>query len=133
MEEKPIPSESRCPNCRSKPTNESVTEHRLSTLGYKHDDVFLMCSDCQTQWTHGVPIGEGGENDLQCDSCLHEYMRVHRVRVNERDLESIDLHLKCPKCVFFKIVPRDLDEYGVSLVGYPDITGEQSDAEPYGY
>lgn len=132
MTDQDIPSESKCPDCGAKPTTKSIQEVRLSDLGYKHRDVFLDCSNCSESWTHGVPIGEDGEDDLRCDSCESEYMRVHRVRVS-RNAGNVDLHLKCPNCYYFKRTNRDTDSEGVALIGYDDITGGREDAEPYGY
>lgn len=123
---------SNCPECGEDPTGDSIREVRLSDIGYKHRDVFLECDVCDNQWTHGVPIGEDGEDDLQCDSCESEYMRVHRIRVS-RNADNVDLHLKCPNCYYFNRVSRGTDEEGVALVGYSDITGDREDAEPYGY
>lgn len=135
-EKQPIPSESNCPYCGGAPTDESQAEHRLSNLGYIHDDIGLRCSDCEQEWWCGVPIGswKGGE-DLFCTSCDARFMRVHRVAVNGAGDGYLMLHLKCPNpdCYYFKTVTRSVDANGVSLVGYPDITGSMDGADAWGY
>lgn len=139
LEEQPVPERSRCPDCGGEPREDDVL-HRLSSLGYMHDDIGLVCSECGNQWTCGVPIGdfERAEiaGEMRCDSCENSTMLVHRV--DTRGLNApgdIDLHLKCPApdCNYFTIVGRDTDDDGRALVGYDLITGSVDGAEPYGW
>lgn len=136
LTEQPRPSDSRCPACGAEPTDESVTEHKLSDLGYLHDDVFLECAadDCDETWVCGVPVGSSDEfaDDLWCESCDDEWMLVHRVLPQR---EGVTLHLKCPSdtCNYFTTTTRDTDDSGRALVGYPIITGETEGAKPYGW
>lgn len=136
MREQPIPEKSRCPNCGEKPTDESVVEHRLSSMGYTHDDIRLECQNCSERWTHGVPIGtetEFGE-DLLCDSCGSP-MLVHRIRIKDNLQAKLDV--KCPECKYFNTLQREGRAHEVDgdvyLIGYPQIVGEIEDAENYGY
>lgn len=133
LTEQPLPAETRCPNCGSRPTDESVTKHNLSNMGYLHDDVHLQCSEdgCDGRWTLGVPIGEETRfaESLTCDSC-GGYCLVHRVHPKP---ETVTLHLKCPECYFFKKIIRKLDDNDLALVGYPQITGTLDEAEPWGW
>lgn len=136
-----VPSESSCPTCGADPTDESVLEHRLSDMGYTHDDVRLECAnpDCENDgWTLGVPIGEfDGGSDLWCASCDETQYLVHRIHVvtGEEGEDKLRVHLKCPNCYHFPLPPpeRELDDMGVSLIGYPQITGATEGARPDGY
>lgn len=139
LDHQPLPSETRCPECGAKPTEESVTRRKLSTLGYKHEDIFLECAaeGCETDWICGVPIGdfdrEEQADDLWCDACDETWMLVHRVRLMT---EQIELHLKCPneECNTFGRALRDLDQdRRIALVGYPQITGDTQGCDPYGW
>lgn len=140
LDEQSVPSDSMCPYCGGEPTDESARRHDLSAIGYLHDDVHLQCEDCDSEWAVGIPIGEIDDEyaaDLFCDSCESRYMRVHRVAPRwRRDDESdrkVLLHLKCPNCYYFDKVVRDCGPQGISLVGYPDITGSREDADEYGW
>jgi len=136
MQEQEPPRKSKCPLCDGEPTDESLTDHSLSALGYLHDDAELVCSECGNHWTVGRPIGEfEGGQDLWCSSCDDAWMRVHRIREVENNPDGkLRLHLKCPNCYQFKSVARTPDEEGIALVGYPDITGSiDESAENYGY
>lgn len=138
-ERQPVPDESMCPYCGGEPTDESARDHQLSAIGYMHDDIRMECADCDTQWTCGVPIGEvddGRAEDLFCDSCTQRYMRIHRVAPDWNARENrkrVLLHLKCPNCFYFDKAVRDCGPKGISLVGYPDITGSTEDADAYGW
>lgn len=135
----PTPKADSCPYCGGDPTEESEAQHRLSALGYIHDDVHIECSDCGRKWVHGVPIGEfEGERaeELWCKVCRESYRRVHRVNVggtNDDGSVNIVLHLKCPNCYHFERKSRTTDTDGMHLVGYPDITGSTEMAKPIGY
>lgn len=132
--EQPIPERAVCPECEARPTDESVVEHRLSQLGYHHDDIRLECRECGHRWTLGVPIGRGGEDDLVCDSCGMVAL-VHRIEDIGRgsSMDTRNLHMKCVGCLNFWQVRRPIDGNDVTLVGYPHITGDQSEADPFGY
>lgn len=143
LTEQDIPDSAKCPNCGAEPTEESVVEHRLSNMGYLHDDIWLECKECgyDDEWLLGVPIGEyDSGDDLVCDSCSTPY-RIHRIKIVLRSLgdnpEDIRLRLmcKCPNCNYYpKPFPtREVDKDGVSLMGHPDITGTTEDAEAYGW
>jgi len=125
LEEQTVPEESHCPECGASPTEDSVVQHRLAAVGYLHDDVKLQCSECEASWLLGIPIGEGGYDDLWCPSCDDSYAFVHRVEhLADRDTEKYRLHLKCPNCFTFRKVTREPDENGLALVGYPCLTGK---------
>ena len=129
--------DARCPACGGEPMPDATT-HRLSALGYAHDDQGFVCADCGHEWTSGVPIGEFDRPDLaadlECDSC-GDRMLVHRVRMRGSAGSDITLDLKCQnsQCHYFEQVGRDLDENGVALVGHPEITGQTEGADPYGW
>lgn len=126
LEEQSVPEESNCPDCGASPTDESVVNHRLAAVGYLHDDVKLECSECDGDWLLGIPIGEGGHDDLWCPSCDDSYSFVHRVEhLTNTGTERYRLHLKCPNCFTFRKVFREPDENGLALVGYPVLTGTQ--------
>lgn len=131
LTEQPLPADSRCPNCGATPTDGSIREHRLSTLGYAHDDIMLECSSCQNRWTHGVPVGEFDRpemaDDLRCGSCGN-WMLVHRVWTG-----GVRIELKCPNCANFDRINRQSDANGCVLLGYPQITGRTDGCEPFGY
>lgn len=156
LTEQPIPDvDVFCPDCGAEPVlgpeGKRAVEHRLGAAGYLHDDMNFRCSDgeCGNKWAHGVPVGEyelEDADDLRCHSCRHDpacsgeqFYRVHRVVLNRQPSPaaagSVTLHLKCPRCFLFARAPRDMDNRGVSLVGYPDITGsvENEDVTPYGW
>lgn len=142
LEERPAPSETRCPECGAPPTEESTRDKNLSDLGYLHQDVRLRCSgdDCDERWVAGMPIGEFDRDDLaddlRCDACDSDRpMLVHRVRMRGVGGHDIGLDLKCPnpECYRFEQVGRDLDDESVALVGYPSITGQTEGADPYGW
>lgn len=134
MKERPIPKDSKCPKCGGDPIPEEVTM-RLSSMGYHHNDQKQVCEECGNQWKNGIPIGSpdpdemGG--DLWCTSCDSGYMFVHRVKPGA----ITTLHLKCPNedCYHFKKVDREPDSTGLTLVGYPNITGNMDGARPSGY
>lgn len=149
MSKAEVPDNARCPDCGAKPTEDQIdrakVHDRLSNIGYKHGDFKFDCPECDTSFTHGVPVGEfDGGTDLWCDPC-EEYFYVHRVKAkgpcsptDGDDFHAPDdgvlLHLKCPGCFRFKKVKRDNDRRGVALIGYPPITGEvDDDTRPYGY
>lgn len=135
MMEQPIPVDSKCPECGGEPLPDRVV-HNLSAIGYTHDDQKHVCEDCGSEWTNGVPIGEFDRPemaaDLRCDSCEDAWMLVHRVAPKSA---NVVLHLKCPKCFHFERVRRTKDAKNgdVALVGYPQISGETSGCDPYGY
>lgn len=169
------PRKTRCPECGGEPSAEDLARHKLSDIGYLHDDQTFECPDCAHRYTHGVPIDEfdGNAEDLWCDVCNLGYMRVHRVRgANE---ESVGLDLKCPHhhdfncphcgchipadgvlltsagvrvcpdcveyipkdevpyCYYFDTTSREVDDRGVSLVGFPEITGQLNPNKEYGF
>ena len=138
LAEQPTPETARCPKCGGEP-NDAVT-HRLSNLGYSHDDQDLTCVDCGHQWTAGVPIGEFDRDDmaadLWCESCDDEWMLVHRVEFAPSGMPRAPetaLHLKCPNCYNWERVAREADGEHIALVGYPQITGTTENSTPYGY
>jgi uncharacterized Zn finger protein len=135
VEEQDVPDDGSCPECGAEIDDEQVVEHRLSTMGYLHDDVAMECDECGATWPYGVPVGDHEpEHDLRCPSCGHDYMRVHRVAPRwEDDVRVVMLHLKCPECYYFEKQQREVGPHGKSLVGYPDITGSTDGAEPEGY
>lgn len=132
MKEQPVPSESRCPYCGKKPEN--IAEHRLSKLGYKHDDIVLKCEN-KHEWWAGVPIGEPDEKyweDLWCESCESCFYRVKSLEVPRNG--TIKLHVKCPNCYYVpsNLPQRDIKDFrGKEMVtiGFPDVTGDVEDAQ----
>lgn len=131
LEPQDIPAGSRCPNCGAKPTDETRIEHRLSNLGYKHDDILLECSECGTEWNHGMAQGNPPEEmyeDLRCECGV--FMRVHGITArgvtatNPFDEVYLRLLLKCPNCQHTKRVDRETDGTFSTLVGFPMTTGE---------
>lgn len=140
LDEPPLPSDARCPTCRATPTEESARRKHLSDLGYLHQDIRLVCAECETEWTAGVPIGEFDRDDmaddLWCDSCDEEWMLVHRVEFAPSGLPNAPqtaLHLKCPNCYNWERVGREADGEHIALVGYPQTTGATEGCDPYGY
>lgn len=133
LAEQPVPAASRCPECGGEPLPDRVV-HNLSAMGYKHDDIKQVCSECGHEWLNGCPIGEFDRPeyaaDLWCDSCDETWMLVHRVAPKDR---WVTLHLKCPNCYAFDKARRSPDNRGIALVGYPQITGQTEGAQPYGY
>lgn len=136
----PVPDVSTCPYCGGDATEDSVVKHRLSAMGYKHDDIELECDGCGQTWPHGVPIGEyDGKRaeELFCGACEERYMLVHRVEPSWSKADTGDwevlVHLKCPNCYYFKKIARECGPRGVALMGYPQITGDTEGAEPDGY
>lgn len=134
MKEVPVPTESRCPYCGGEPHDSP--EHRLSALGYLHDDVKMTCTDCSKQWFCGVPIGDPDEElwrDLWCPSCDSCFMQTKNVEVPDNGV--VKLHMKCPneECYYFTKISRTLDKNGRALIGYPSVTGNTRDAEPFGW
>ena len=125
----------RCPDCGAEVSDDSITRHRLSNVGYLHDDVEVTCSVCEHSWPHGEPVGgdidDPADSELYCSACRGSLMRVHRVTLCGPD--TVGLHLKCPACHFFDTTERELDPDNVALVGYPDITGSTDGADPYGW
>lgn len=131
MDEQPAP-ETRCPECGAAPAPDP--EHRLAALGYLHDDVVFECSaaDCDTEWTHGVPVGDYDgplADDVACAVCESSGL-VHRVEPADK---SARLHFKCPECYHFWTVDRETGPGGKILVGYPQLTGSTDGAKPEGY
>lgn len=121
----------RCPDCGAEPTDESIRNVHLSSLGYFHGDMKYQCMECEASWTHGVPVGDGDSplaDDLVCDKCDGRYL-VHRV---EPDDDTIMLHLKCPECYAFERVHREWSTKRI-LVGYPQTTGELNPDRPDGF
>lgn len=133
----PVPDDATCPYCGGDAEAVDPVAHRLSAIGYTHDDVEMECADCESTWPLGIPIGEfEGEEaeDLFCSSCEKRFMRVHRVVPRWRSEDKVMLHLKCPNCYYFDKQQRVAGDGGKVLVGYPDITGSVANAaEPEGY
>lgn len=129
----PAPEDVGCPGCGARPTAESIAQHRLSANGYLHDDVQYECSECDRSWVHGIPIGEGGADDLWCMVCDNAWKFIHRVDVSRSGKDSVLLHVKCPNCYHFDKITRRPGRNGVALVGYPPITGATDTAQDYGY
>lgn len=139
LEEQPERPDSKCPECGGEPLPDEVL-HRLSNLGYTHDDHKYQCSECGYQWSCGVPIGDFDHpemaEDLHCDSCGKADMLVHRVVLGTTSIQGdLTIHLKCPNpdCHYFTRIGRDTDKDGRALMGYQQITGATEDARPYGY
>lgn len=134
LENAAVPSETMCPYCGSPPDEESQVTHKLSNLGYLHDDQDLKCSNehCNRKWTCGVPVGSDDEfaDELFCKSCSKRFGRIHRGEPKDED--TMCFHMKCPNCFYFwKIYRRVVD--GCALVGYPDITGYRGTARNTDY
>jgi uncharacterized protein with PIN domain len=132
------PEKTRCPDCGTVPTEESVRDKQLSDLGYLHQDTFFECESCSREWTCGVPIGSSDTyaEELFCKACQDSWYRVHRVKVNPVESGpggTFHLHLKCPNCYDFERIDREVDNRGIALVGWPQITGEMDGCENYGY
>lgn len=131
-----------CPECGGEPNYQPeealAVQERLQANGYLHNDINLKCTECGHSWPHGVPRGEfDGYDDLECSACGHEAMLVHRVRLTDPPGDGggeVTLHLKCPRCYQFDRTQRKMDRNGVTLVGYPGLTGEiNSEVNPYGW
>ena len=147
-EEPPAPrdvsgTQVQCPECGGEPNMQPEealeVQERLQSNGYLHNDINLKCTECNHSWPHGIPRGRfEGFPDLECGACGYETMLVHRVNLNEvpsgDSPGEVTLHLKCPACYQFDRVLRAMDAQGVTLVGYPDLTGEiDEDTNPYGW
>lgn len=138
-EKQPVPDDTTCPYCGADVHDDNVVKHRLSAMGYIHDDIEMECDECGQTWPLGVPVGEfeGDEAEkLFCSSCESRFMRIHRVAPrwnSDPDNRKVMLHLKCPNCYYFEKQQRDVGPNGRSLVGYPDITGSTDGASPEGY
>jgi len=184
LEEQPLPP-TVCPKCGAQATDDCIVKHRMSNLGYLHDDMEMECSVCGNRWTCGVPIGTGGFDDLKCtcqsnvenkaawfrewldwtqksvntehfnsdqEAMLREMvdtfermanlLLMHRVSLGELGSGKLIHHLKCPNCYGFTTVVRDIQPrpegckiigQGISLVGYPEVTGSMEGADPYGW
>lgn len=141
LDPQPVPEQARCPSCGGEPTDGSVRGHRLSSLGYTHDDVGLVCADCgygdevYERWNHGVPIGEPDPStyeDLRCDSC-DAWGLVHFVAPSKSNpSRTFRLLMKCPECYLTWIAHRRRSEQtGEALIGYPHVTGDRSRDEVF--
>lgn len=135
-----MPTESKCPECGGEPDDESSRRYQLSAMGYLHQDVRFVCSDCEFKWSCGVPVDgsdeepdfPGRNGSLWCDSCDSAWMLVHRVAPKSANVE---LHLKCPNpnCHYFTRVRRKTGPNNHALVGYPQLTGNLEDCTAFGY
>lgn len=126
----PVPEAARCPACGGDPAPDVA--HRLSAVGYTHDDQQIHCADCGHQWICGVPIGEFDRPEL-ADALVcpcGTWRLVHRVELT--DDETVTLHLKCPECYSFVKEDRQFGEQHVAPVGYPQTTGRTEGCPPYG-
>lgn len=135
----PVPDETSCPYCGGTPTDASAQNHHLSAMGYLHDDIQMECAECDSTWACGVPVGEFEDEraqELWCDSCEQRLMRVHRIHPDwdsTSDRRVIRIHLKCPNCFYFTKLARQCGPRGISLMGYPDITGSTDGADAFGW
>lgn len=91
-----------CPECGSDPTEESLTEQHLSDLGYLHDDRFLVCSECDNQWTVGLPRGTVDSDRWVCDACGGDF--IPHFGYIHCDDGVMKIRPKCKSC---KWVPDD--------------------------
>lgn len=129
LEEQPVPSEARCPNCGGEP--EPNPRHNLRALGYLHDDIMLRCEDCHLRWCAGRPIGdvpEEHQKEYHCDSCGQAYGRPNWITIRPHE-GNASVTLKCPVCNYVWSVGRDLNQVGDSqtvafFFGDPIISGE---------
>lgn len=139
LEPQPIPKKAQCPECGGAVAEDKV-EQNLRAMGYLHSDMRLTCSECDHQWTAGVPIGAFDRpemaDEMQCDSC-GSLMLVHWIDSGHSFHVAGDLvlGLKCPDpdCRAFKTTGRDADEDGRVLTGYAQTAGQTEGAEPFGY
>lgn len=144
----------RCPSC-GEPLNDhqiddAIVHERLVDNGYLHDDKNFVCESCGygaevgENWVHGCPIGDfDGGDDLRCECgawrMVHRVVSTGKCKTSEGDTfrapqGGVLLHTKCPACFSFWKIRRDRDPNGVSLIGYPQITGEVGDdTVPYGW
>ena len=135
LKEQKFPSETRCPYCGSPPSEDSGVLHKLSHLGYLHDDIEMDCSNeaCGHRWQCGVPIGsdDSAEEELFCSSCSSRFGLVHRISLHG---DMFHIQLKCPnkECHYVWYIDRKIYD-GMTLVGYPVITGYRETAETYDY
>lgn len=134
MKEQELPAGAACPNCGNTATDESIVEHRLQSLGYKHDDIHLQCSNCQKKWVAGVPIGTPDSTDLRCDACWksddHEvYGRVNWIR-EEDEKKQFSITVKCPRCLFVWSVTRDVTNGG-AMMHDPVVAGDDDAENPF--
>lgn len=143
MDRQSVPSDVSCPACGADPKPDP--SHRLSAIGYTHDDIEFDCANaaCGHTWASGVPIGEAHgplAEELFCDACEKRYGLIHRVKLlpvrGDHDRTPLELDLKCPNtnCYHFWTVTRQTDTDGVCLIGHPQITGSlDGAATTYGY
>lgn len=137
-----MPTESRCPECGGEPDDESSRRYQLSSMGYLHQDVRFVCSECEFEWSCGVPVDKsedeqdfpGRNGSLWCDSCDQAWMLVHRVMPHSIGA-GVRLDLKCPReeCNYFTRARRETGPNGYALIGYPAITGKIDGSTPFGY
>lgn len=140
LEEQPVPEDAQCPECGADPLDSPP--HKLSALGYTHDDILLTCSDeeCLNQWILGVPIGESDYgDDLRCSCGTIAYPHKIDLRSMVEQIEdaddpewgdvALDVYCKCPNCSHYFGVERTPDSKGIALVGNPTLTGSTEDAE----
>lgn len=119
-----------CPECNGSPTPESLAEQNLSDLGYLHDDRFLICEDCDYQWTVGLPRGTIESDDWECDACGGDFMPHF---IYDRG-EYVDIRPKCQSCYWVPDEPITRTKVARGngdriFIGHHTITGEREDAE----
>lgn len=116
----PEPDATACPACGGPPAD--APEHRLSALGYLHDDICYTCDDCGEEWTHGVPIGTTDAGDLRCAQC-DALGLVHRIHFDDGRFD-----VKCPEC-YYHWTPDRPDAPKVNVED-PRTTGATDSARP---
>lgn len=126
-----LPQDSSCPDCGEEPTEESIVYSRLSDNGYKHRDVRLECSECETKWVHGIPRGETETEKWVCEICGGDYI-PHFLFVNTNPNErTIKTRPKCKACFHVPEERIELDstfngENIRGFIGHHTVTGDRT-------
>lgn len=133
-----VPDRAVCPICGGEPVEEN---HSLSDIGYTDDEIMLFCENDHS-WMVGVPIGEWGRDFFECESC-ESLALPHMLIFSEGIIQSyaggrmdrlpFKLKVKCVSCYHTQDEDFELDENGVFLFGYPQVTGSIEDAQPKGW
>lgn len=120
-----------CPECNGSPTPESLAEQNLSDLGYLHDDRFLVCEDCDYQWTVGKPVGVYDGDEWVC-GCGGDFI-PHFMYIKG---DTLEVRPKCQECYHVPDEPieRDILEMGNCkriFISHHSVTGNVADADPH--
>lgn len=123
--------DSDCPECGEPPTDASIVEQRLSSVGYLHEDTRLQCSNCDSSWVVGKPRGEPETGIWVCDSCGGDYIpHFLNLALQEGELQ---VRPKCRDCYYVpdERIRLDLKQNGDNLrafIGHHAVTGDTTNA-----